>query len=156
MKKITLLCFSLLLVNLLFSQQQAIKITNQTSNKEITIKENKRIKIKTTNGEKISGRFKIDGNNSILIKDKRIEFSDIEEIKRNSLLLSIFTSSVLIYAGAITAGFGALIGALVDSNAFWLAVPAAAMIYGGIKSPNLQKKYKKSSNWTFETTTISN
>ncbi len=150
MLKMSSLFLSLFFVTLLFSQERAIKITNQTSKKEIKIKENKRIKIKTTDGEKISGRFKIHDDTTILIKNKQIELINIKEIKRNSLLLSIFTSGFFIYSGALTAGFGVLIGVLVDSTAFLLTIPAAGMIYTGIKSPNFQKKYKGDSNWIFE------
>ncbi len=150
MKKMTILFFSLFFINLLFSQEGAIKITNQTSEKERIIKENKRIKIKTIDGQKISGRFKIEKDNIILIKKQRIELTNIKEIKRNSLLVSILTSGFFIYTGAITLGFSVLIGVLVDSTAFLLAIPAAGMIYTGIKSPNFQKKYKNESNWTFE------
>ncbi|GAA0743219.1 hypothetical protein [Gaetbulibacter jejuensis] len=60
--------------------------------------------------------------------------SDIDALKRNPLLTSIFTSGFLIYGGALTAGFGVLIGILVDSATFWLTIPAAGMIYTGIKT----------------------
>jgi len=153
MKKLTILIFSLLIANSIFSQEQAIKITNKVSQKEIIIKENKRIKIKTLDGQKLSGRFKIE-NNSILIKDQLIELSQIGEIKRNPLLISIVTSSFFIYVGAITLGFAVLIGALADSSAFLLAIPAAGLIYTGIKSPNFGRKFKSDSNWTFEIISI--
>ncbi|MDX1315634.1 MAG: hypothetical protein R3356_09035, partial [Eudoraea sp.] len=71
-------------------------------------------------------------------------------IKRNPLLLSIFSSGFFIYAGAITIGISAIAGVFADSSAFWFAVPGAAMIYTGIKSPNFNKNYKKSSDWSFE------
>lgn len=154
MKKLTILIFSLLIANSIFSQEQAIKITNEVSQKEIIIKENKRIKIKTLDGQKLSGRFKIE-NNSILIKNQQIELSQIGEIKRNPLLVSIVTSSFFIYVGAITLGVAVLIGVFADSSAFLFAIPAAGLIYAGIKSPNFGRKFKSDSNWTFEIITIS-
>ena len=154
MKNITILMFSLFLVNLTIAQDRAIKITNQVSKKEIIIKENKRIKIKTTDGEKISGRFSIE-NNAITIKNKQYAITDIEEIKRNPLLISILTGGVLIYGGAIIGGVGVLIGLLTDTTAFLLAIPAAAMIYAGTRPPNFSKKYKNDGNWTIEFVTIS-
>lgn len=150
MKKIAILLFSLLFVNLLFAQEGGIKISNETSKKEIIIKENKRIKIKTTDGRKISGRFKVEDGNTILIKNERIDFSDIESIKRNSLVFSILTSSLLIYAGVITIGVAVIIAALGESSAYLLTIPAAGLIYTGIKPPNFQKKYKSDSNWSFK------
>jgi hypothetical protein len=154
MKKLTLLLFSICFANLIFSQEASIKITNKTSNKEIVIKENKRIKIKTTDGKKISGRFQIEGKNTIIIKNERINFADIAEIKRNPLLVSILTSTTLIYLGAVTVGIGAIIGVFGESSGFLLAIPGAAMIYTGIKAPNFNRKFKNDgSKWSFEIVT---
>ena len=142
------------MVNAIFAQEKAIKITNQVSKKEIVIKENKRIKIKTIDGRKISGRFSIE-NNSIFINEEQIQLSEIEEIKRNPLLTSILTSGLLIYGGAVLAGMGVLIGVFADSAAFLLTIPAAVMIYTGIKSPNFNKKYKTGGDWGLEFVTLS-
>jgi hypothetical protein len=56
-------------------------------------------------------------------------------------LNSILTTASLVYLGTTTVGFGILIGALADATAFWLTLPGAAMIYLGLKSPNLSKKH---------------
>lgn len=141
---------SLFFVTLLPAQEQALRISSPASDKEVIIKENKRIKVRTTGGEKISGRFHIAENNVILIKDQRIEISDIAAVKRNPLFLSIFSSGFLIYAGALTAGMGAIIGIFVESSGFLLAIPGAAMIYAGIKSPNVLKNYEAEDNWGFQ------
>ena len=122
---------------------------NQTSKKEVVIKENRRIKIKTKDGQKISGRFKIE-NNSILINNQLIPLSDIEGIKRNPLLTTALTSGFFIFTGALTVGFGTIIGAFVNTRGFLLAIPGAAMIFTGIKSPNFNKMYKKQKNWSLE------
>ena len=154
MKKTAFLLFSLLFVNLTIAQELAIKIINQSSKKEFVIKENKRVKIKTVDGEKISGHFVIK-DNLIMIQNKEFAISDIQEIKRNPLLTSILTSSFLIYGGALAVGFGVLIGVLADSAAFWLTLPGAGMIYTGIKSPNFNRKFKNDGSWTFEIITLS-
>ena len=155
MKKNFLIAISLLFFNILIGQNQAIKITNSTSNKEKIIKENKRIKLITFDGRKIKGRFKIENKSTIVVDNVRLDLSDIDALKRNPLLTSIFTSGFLIYAGALTAGFGVLIGVLVDSTAFWLTIPAAGMIYTGIKSPNFNKNHKTDKGWEFEIITLS-
>ena len=154
MKRTTLLVSCLLFINLIFAQEHAIRITSPDSDREIIIKENKRVKIQTTDGQKIAGRFTIVDDNILLIKGQRISLLDVESIKRNPLILSVFTSGFFIYAGAITVGMSAIIGLLADSSAFWLTIPGAAMIYTGIKSPNFNKNYKKSSAWSFEIITI--
>jgi len=155
MKKLFLLIIGLFFINVAISQNNALKITNLNTNKEKIIKENRKIKLKTSDGRKIKGQFKVENNSNIIIDDVRINLTDIEELKRNPLLTSILTSGFLIYGGAITAGFGVLIGVLADSAAFWLTIPAAGMIYTGIKSPNFNKNHKTDKGWKFEIITIS-
>lgn len=155
MNKLFLLIFSSLFFNVAIAQTNAIKITNINTNKVKIIKENKRIKLKTFDGRKIIGRFGIENNNTIIIDNARIDLSDIESLKRNPLLTSIITSGLFIYGGTITAGFGVIIGLLADSTAFWLTIPAAGMIYTGIKSPNFNKNYNLHKGWKFEIMTIS-
>ena len=145
-------CF--LFVNVSVAQQKAIKITKETTGKERIIKENKRIKVTTTDGEKYSGRFQIQDDETILIKGQAISLIDIEKLKRNPLLLRIFTSTFMIYAGGITAGFGLIIGAFVDSSGLYLLIPGLAMMTGGIMSPNINKAYKRDKKWSYEIITI--
>ena len=140
----------LLFINQAWAQEQAIKITNPTTGKEVIIKDNKRVKIRTADGQKIAGRFKIVDSNTIFIDDMPVELMDILEIKRNPLLASIFTTAFFIYGGALAVGFGALIGVLVDTSAYFLILPGAGMIYTGIKSPNFNRKFKRDKNWTYE------
>lgn len=155
MKKSTLIIFSLFFMNMFMAQgQQAIRITNQSTQKEVLIQENKRIIVKTNEDKKYSGRFQID-QNSIIIENERLELSDIHYLKRNPLFVSLVTTGLLVYGGALTLGFGVLIGVLVDSTAFLLTIPAAGMIYAGLKSPNFYKKYKAESQWTFEIVPLS-
>ena len=156
MKKLFLLIISVFFFNAAMSQNNIIKITKLNTNKEKIIKENRRIKLKTSDGQKIKGRFKVENNSTIIIDDVRINLSDIEELKRNPRLTSILTSGFLIYVGTITAGFAVLIGALADSNAFWFVLPAVGMIYTGLKSPNINKNHKTDKGWKFEIISIYN
>jgi hypothetical protein len=150
MKNLFLLIISAFFFNVVIAQNNAIKITNLNTNKEKVFKENRKIKLKTSDGQKIKGRFIVENNNTIIIDDVRINLTDIEELKRNPLLTSILISGFLIYGGAITVGFAVLIGVFADSSAFWLPIPAAGMIYTGIKSPNLNKNHKIDKGWKFE------
>ena len=142
MKKLFLLTFSLLCTVTVTGQNKALKINSTSSSKEIIIKENKRIKIKTIDGLQIKGRFKTVGESFIIIDDVKVDLQHIKEFKRNPQLISIITTASLVYLGTLTAGIGILIGALSDSTAFWLTLPGAAMIYLGLKSPNLSKKQR--------------
>ena len=150
MKKTTILFLSLFLVNLMAAQERARKISSPASEKKAIIKENKRIKIRTADGQKVSGRFSIEDNSAIIIEDQKIALSDIESIKRNPLFLSVFSSGFLIYGGVLAVGMGAIIGIFIESSGFLLAIPGAAMIYAGIKSPNILKNYNAEDNWTYE------
>ena len=154
MKNLTILFISLFFVNLIFAQERVLKIVNQVSKKEIIIKENKRIRIKTIDGQKISGRFKIIGKETIFIKKKKIELADIEKIKRNPLLVSIVTNGLFIYVGASIVIIGVAVGGITSQpSLLLLTIPGAGMIYTGIKSRNLLKGHKKDSNWKYELTT---
>jgi len=151
MKKTIILLFSFLFVNLIFAQKNAIKITNQNTGKEKTIKEYKRIKVKTVNGEKISGRFKIIDNESFMIKNKVIKLIEIEKIKRNPLLISTITKWFFIYAGSGMIFLPMISVVFIgDSYPILWAISGAGMIYVGIKSPNLLKGFKKVKQWKYE------
>ncbi|MCA0132136.1 hypothetical protein [Winogradskyella alexanderae] len=154
MKYPIILNLFLLISCFVFSQEQVIKITKISTGKEIIIKENKRIKIKTQDGRKLTGRFSIEGN-SIRIDNELLELDAIAELKRNPLLTSILSSTFLIYAGSLAIGFGALIGVLVDSTAYWLILPGAGMVFAGAKSPNFNRKFKNDGSWSFEIINLS-
>ena len=157
MKQLILLCVCVLSVNLAVAQKKAIKISKNSTGKEKLIKENKRIRITTVDGEKYKGRFSIKDDQSIEIDGEIIQLDDIAKIKRNSLLLNILTSGSMIYVGSALVGIGALIGLLTDSStAYLLTIPGAALITGGILSPNLSKGYKKDKDWSFEIITLPN
>lgn len=155
MKKLVLMGIAFFFMHTSFSQERFIKITNQISKKEIIIKENKRIRVKTVDGNKISGRFKIVNNGTILIDDQEINLENIEKIKRDPLLVSIFTNGTFVYLGTGVAAVG-LFTAIFTRNpaAILLVIPGAGMVYGGFKSPNLLKGYKKTSDWSYELITI--
>lgn len=149
MKKYIFLFFSLVMMGVSFGQQRGIKLTKTTSHKERFIKENKRIKIKTMDGQVLSGKFHIE-ENSIVINGEKTPFETIAFVKRNPLLQSILTNGFLIYGGALAVGFGAIIGVLADSAGYYLMIPGAAMIYAGLKSPNLNKKFERGKKWQLE------
>ncbi|WP_339663156.1 hypothetical protein [uncultured Polaribacter sp.] len=155
MKKLILLGIAFFFMHSTFSQERFIKITNQISKKEIIIKENKRIRVKTIDGNKFSGRFKIVNNGTILIDDQEIDLENIEKIKRDALLVSVFTNGFLVYIGTGVAITGVFI-AIFTSNpaATLLIIPGAGLVYGGFKSPNFLKGFKKTSDWSYELITI--
>ena len=149
--KILLLLISVISFKCLIAQENAISVFKDQTEKEIRIKENKRIRIKTTEGKTISGRFKIFDNETIIIKNKKINLNQIQKIKKNPLAQSILTSGVFYYHGVALAIGSAFVFATFNEAGLLLAIPAAALIYGGIKSPNVLKGYKTKRNWKYKT-----
>lgn len=155
MKKITTFLIILGLVQLAYAQKDAIVISKTNGSKQVVLKDNRRIRIKTVSGDKISGRLRILSNDSIQLKDQSIAIQDIQEIKKNPLVTSVLTSGFLIYGGAITAGIGVITGIFVQPSGYLLTIPASGMIYAGAKSPNLNRKYKRDRDWTYEPMIVS-
>jgi hypothetical protein len=154
MKEITLLLLSVLLIVPAYAQQQDLKITNLESGKEMIIKEGKRVRVKNNIGQEFSGRFVSKGKEAIVIDGMTIQLSNMEEGRRNSVLLSVFTRGFLIYGGAVVAGMGVLIGAFGNPAGFILIIPGAALIYAGIKTKGFNKRYRAEDNWIFELITM--
>ena len=86
-----------------YAQQRILKISYPTKDKQVLIKEGKRIRIKLLTGQKLSGRFKIINNDTFEIRKQKIAFSAIEKIKKNPLLLQILTTAGLVYTIAFPA-----------------------------------------------------
>jgi len=154
MKKAIILLLSIFFANTLCAQEQkAIRITKEDSQREVLIKENKRIIIETVDDVKFSGRY-IVLQNEIVINDVLIPIADIKYLKRHPAFSSILTTFVFVYGGFVTATMGVMLGILVDPNAFYLTIPALGLIYAGLQKPNFHKKYKAEKNWMFEIVTI--
>jgi hypothetical protein len=154
MKKAIILLISIFIANVLCAQEQkAIRITKQNSQKEVLIKENKRIIIKTVDDVKFSGRYTV-AQDAIIIKDVLIPLADIKYLKRNPLLSTILTTGFFLYSGFFTATMGVALGVLVDPNAFYLIIPAGGLIFAGLQKPNFHRRYKAEKNWTFEIVAI--
>lgn len=139
---VSLFCLSLFC----HAQHGAIKITDNESQKEIIIKENKRIRLKTVEGEKISGRFTIIDANTILVKGMEIHLSEIRKIKKNPLVVSILTNAAIAYFVSV----GTLLTYLVTgSSEVAVILGLSGITYSIIKSPNILKGYKTDA-WNIE------
>lgn len=156
MKTFISLVMCLFLFQLACSQEvKAIKVYNPNFEKEVILKENKRIRVITADGERISGKLDIIDDQSIMIKDRVIQLSAIKKIKPHPLLATLLIDGFMIYTGSITAGFGVLIFVLGgEPIALALLAPAAGLIYGGTKSPNFFKGYKTKDSWNYEVITL--
>ncbi|MCY1718735.1 hypothetical protein OU798_00170 [Prolixibacteraceae bacterium Z1-6] len=149
MKSVLLVMCVLFAFNVL-SQDNYLSISQPGSEKETIFKEDKRVRVKTIQGAKLSGKLHFVNEKQIMIKNITIPINSISQIKHNPLLLNILTSGTLIFAG----GFGVIIG--IAGIAWGAILPGigvgllgAATMYAGIMSPNIL-----SATYVHNTTTV--
>lgn len=133
-----------------YTQNRGITAYNDMSQKEVFFKESKRIRITTTEGKKIRGKFTIEDAEHIKIKEQIIHINDLISIKRNPQWQSIGLNGILIYAGAVTIGVAAIIATVVgEYQALFLIIPGYGLAYAGATSMNLLKAYKTKKGWRY-------
>lgn len=138
---VLLLCFFPIFVH---AQQKALKISYSAKEKQIIIKEGKRIRIKLLSGQKLSGRFKIINNNTLEIRKQKIAFSSIEKIKKNPLLIQILTTAGLVYTIAFPATLLIYFSSSGVTTAMVTLIGTAAGI--SFSEPNLLKGHHLNKN----------
>jgi hypothetical protein len=149
----TSIMLAMLLSSLIgLAQQRAIEITDRTSGKIIMIKENKRVKVKTVQGKTISGRFRI-AKDSVLIGKVKLGLNEMAEIKRDPLLTTLLLKGFFVYVGSVTIALGVVMGALVDSTAYWLLLPGTGMLYLGMRPISIGKSRNRA-QWNYRLVSI--
>lgn len=143
--KILLLFFSHLFLNVAFAQESYILINRENSDNIIKLMDSKRIRIKTFDGQKISGKFHILNDSIIKINGMEINLDQIQKIKPHPRVATILTDIVLVTA---VATFSLVVG--------FVSIPAIGAVIGvsGISiiiamSPNLLKNFNSKNN-TFQ------
>ena len=122
-----------------FAQSSVLLIQKNDSNRSIEIKENKRIKLETTAGQKLYGRFTIVDSSSIMIKEKIILLEDVVTMKRKSLFGTIANPVFIVYGSTMiiagiavvgTGGFGPLVGGtLIVTGTQLLLIPLLSNLH---------------------------
>ncbi len=127
-----------------FSQEKFLSFTKTKTGKEILIKENARIRLKTIDGKKLRGRVRFTEDNMLEIRGEKISLENIEKIKRNPLLLTIVVDGALIYFAGAAAVIGLYIYAFTGEAASLIAaIPVTSgLIYTSAKSPNIIPAYQ--------------
>ena len=148
MKTLLTLAIVVFFLNSSYAQEKFLKISNLK--KEILIKEGKRVRVKTVQGGKISGKLQIVDDNTILVKNIKISIGDILKIKRNPLALTILSTGLFVFSSLYTLGIAILIEAFVGNGGILLTIPAAAFFYISTKPPNLLKGYKNTDGWNIK------
>ena len=135
MKFIVSLLVLVFSANSLFSQEQGILLEKKNSERIDFLKEHKRIKVVTTNGKELYGRFSILNDSTITINSTTIPLKSIAKIKRKSMT-SLIASPVVPLIGvifilggtgvAVTSKSGAIAGVGMISSGF--AMTLASLI----------------------------
>ena len=132
------LCF--FVVSGAYTQKNSLSFSEPGSDKVIIFKENKRVRVKTIDGGKITGKLKIVDENQVKIKNIIIPISSIIMIKRNPLAQTILVSGTFIAAGSflIVGGLAFLVwgGGAASLAAF---IPGGGFLALGIISPNFAR-----------------
>lgn len=138
-------------INVCFSQEHLLKITNTVSNETTSIKENKRIRIITVDGKKLSGKFRIFDETSIIIDNQIIKLDSIVKLKRHPIYASLLVDVLLVYYGIGTTAVGILVAGLIQEPALLiLTVPGILMTRAGCKGVSILGSYKIKDNWKYE------
>ncbi len=151
MKNILILACALFFINLLSAQNNAIKITDIITNDIIILEAGKRIRVTTVEGKKHSGVLRILEDNSIVVHNTQLTLDQISKMKPHPLLLTVVTSALFVYTGLITAGLSLIIASF-GGEAIGLVglIPAAGLLYGGIKGTNILQGYSITDDYSFE------
>lgn len=132
-----------------FGQEKVLQLQHQEREVTRTIKENKRVRVKTTDGQKFKGRLVIVDANTISIKGKVIALNDIEKIKRDPLLLNLMATSGFVYLGALTVGVGAIVAIFIDgTSAIPFFVGGGGLAALGILQPSYIPARKMANGWS--------
>lgn len=99
--KAILLGFFMLFSCFVTAQAQVLEMSKTGTEKVRTFKENKRVKVKTLEGEKYIGRFQIVDDQTIEIEGHLIPVNSISNIKSRSVLAGIAGTALIIYGSLV-------------------------------------------------------
>lgn len=157
MLKTVILILSLLIISSLYAQEKVLNIFNEQKFKGTLIKENRKIRIKTNDGLKLTGRFKIVDDETIYIKNREIKLNQIKKIKKHPLVMSVILDGFFYYLGTTF-----ILGSLAlyalssgDASVLLLMIPSPLFLYAAVKSPNILRSYNTADQWQFEIINLS-
>lgn len=121
MKHFIMIIFCLVITTV-FAQNKGINLIKMTSKDTTFLKENRRVKVKTTDGKSIAGKFSIVNSSDIQIKGQVIAIDSIVSIKKASTFsaiarpISITVGAIFIVAavgGAVSGGYAVLLAVFI-------------------------------------------
>ncbi len=130
-----------------FAQNKGINLIKNTSNDTTFLKENRRIKVKTTDGHAIAGKFTVINDSEISIKNKVIQIDSIVSIRKSSTVSTILrTTSIAVGGTFILVGLGGLVAGSYGYLAAAVFTPPGLVLFilpfTVKKHPNKEWKYE--------------
>lgn len=147
MKQYTTLLLLFFFINFNYAQQRGINLTSKKGRGQTYLVENRRIKIKMLNGQKIAGNFKIVDAETIVIKGTNIKIDSILKIRKASTFSEI-VSPISITSGSTLTLLGVYV---LTSGGYLASVGIIPIVYGSvfIIVPVIGKKHK-SDRWNYK------
>ena len=147
MKLYTTLLFLFFFISFSYAQQRGIYLTSKKGSGHTYLAENRRIKVKLHNNQKISGNFKIVDTATIVIKGTEIKIDSILKIRKASTFSEI-VSPVLITTGSLLTVAGV---AVITSGGYLASIGIIPIAYGSvfIIVPIIGKKHKRD-KWNYK------
>lgn len=136
-----------LAMSVIFAQNKGINLIKITATESTFLKENRRIKVKTTNGHAFAGKFTVVNDSEVTIKGRIISMDSIVSIRKASTFSAIVSpistgiGSILIAGSIVMIAEGglAVIGAAL---ALPVALPLFIVPFTANKHPVKKWKYE--------------
>lgn len=130
------------------AQDRVLEISKNGADKVQTFIENKRVKLKTVEGEKYIGRFKILDANTIEIKGNMIPLDSIANIKSRSVGAGI-VGTFLIISGGYLVIISPMVALVAGSTAgFTMLFGGAGMTLSGIFFNQFARNHRNT-KWSY-------
>ena len=147
MKRFTTVLFLFFFISFCYAQQRGIYLTSKKGSGHTYLVENRRIKVKLHNNQKIAGNFKIIDTATIVIKGTEIKIDSILKIRKASTFSTVLSPISIASGGLLTmAGVSVL-----TSGGYLASVGIIPMVYGSvfIIVPLIGKQHKRD-KWNYK------
>lgn len=132
-----------------FAQEAALLMRQSTTGEQVAFEETRRITIKTVDGQKHTGKFRVVDNHHIQIKDHVIPLDSIVLIRSNSMFRAIASTAFFLYLGAISVVVF-ISFAIASSNIAYIPLAALPVaVFYAFKSPNFSNGHKTKKHWQY-------
>ena len=147
MNRFTTVLFLFFFISFSYAQQRGIYLTSKKGSGHTYLAENRRIKVKLHNNQKIAGNFKIIDTATIVIKGTEIKIDSILKIRKASTFSTVLSPISIASGGLLTmAGVSVL-----TSGGYLASIGLIPIAYGSvfIIVPLIGKQHKRD-KWNYK------